>query len=197
METSDDANPTPAAASAALRDATAARQHLAEAIALPSYFFTSIAIAVALQILTTALAVQLTAGGDASAGSSAGTPILAGAGLLAFALVAGTQLVRFRRLNGMWVGGIASRVVLGSAKGASTVHVLAMAAAIGAALAEMWWLLALASVAGGVAYAVSGARWMRAYRGAPERYSRAESALLLVAFALPAVGGLVLLVVQR
>ena len=197
METNDGANPTPAAASAALRDATAARQHLAETIALPSYFFSSIAVAVALQILTTALAVQLTAGGDATAEPSAGTPVLAGAGLLAFVLVAGIQLVRFRRLNGIWVGGIASRVVFGSAKGASTVHVLAMAAAIGAALAEMWWLLALCSVAGGVAYAVSGARWMRAYRGAPERYSRAESVLLLIALALPAVGGLVLLVVQH
>jgi hypothetical protein len=197
METSDGTTPTPEDASAALRDATAARQHLAEAIVLPTYFFSSIAVAVAVQIFTTAVAVQLANTTDETAGSTTAAATLGVGGLVVFGLVAGIQLVRFRRLNGAWVGGIASRVVLGSAKGASTVHVLAMAAAIGAALAEMWWLVALCAIAGGIAYAVSGARWMQAYRGAPDRYSRAESGLLLLALALPVIGGLVLLVAQH
>jgi hypothetical protein len=188
METSDGTTPTPEDAAAALRDAAEARQQLAATIALPSYFFSSIAGAVAVQIFTTAVGVAVQSG-PANAALAAG--------LVAFCLVAGAQLLRFRRVNGMWVGGVASRVVFGSAKGATTVHMVAMAAAIGAALAEVWWLVALCAFAGGIAYAVSGARWMRAYRGNPERYSRAESGLLLAALALPLVGGLILLVAQH
>jgi hypothetical protein len=197
METSEGTTPTPEDASAALRDAALAREQLAAAIVLPTFFFTSIAVAVAVQILTTAIAVRLANTTDASAGTMVSAGAFAGGGLVVFGLVAGVQLIRFRRLNGVWVGGIASRVVLGSAKGASSVHVLAMGAAIWAAFAEMWWLVTLCAVAGGIAYAVAGARWMRAYRGAPERYSRAESALLLAAIALPVVGGLVLLVAEH
>ncbi|MGY2877024.1 hypothetical protein ACVW00_004214 [Marmoricola sp. URHA0025 HA25] len=188
METNGGAAPSPEDASAALLDAAAAREHLAAAIVLPSFFFTSLATAVAVQIMTTALGVTVYT-----------TParVAFGAGLVAFCVVAAVQLVRFRRVNGVWVGGIASRVVFGSATGPSTVHVLAMAAAIGAAIADAWWLVALCAVTGGIAYAVTGARWMRAYRDAPDRHSRAESALLLVALALPAVGALVLLVAEH
>lgn len=188
METSGGTTPTPEDASAALRNATEARQHLAEAIVLPTFFFSSIAVAVAVQILTTAIGVAV---------QSATANAVLVTGLIAFCVVAGLQLLRFRRVNGVWVGGIASRVVFGSAKGATTAHMLAMAAAIGAALAEVWWLVALCAIAGGIAYSVSGGRWMQAYRGAPDRYSRAESGLLLVALALPVIGGLVLLVAQH
>ena len=197
METSEGTTPTPEDASAALRDAALAREQLAAAIVLPSFFFTSIAVAVAVQIVTTAIAVQLANTVDAAAGTMTAAAVLGFGGLVVFGVIAGVQLIRFRRLNGVWVGGIASRVVLGSAKGASTVHVFAMVAAIGAALAEVWWLVALCALAGGIAYAASGARWMRAYRGDPERYSRAESGLLLAALALPVIGGLVLLVANR
>src|SRR4051794_15442349 len=108
METNGGAAPSPADASAALLDAAAAREHLAAAIVLPSFFFTSLAIAVAVQIMTTALGVTVHT-------TPAGVAL--GAGLVGFCVVAAVQLVRFRRLNGVWVGGIASRIVFGSATG--------------------------------------------------------------------------------
>lgn len=188
METSGGASPTPEDAATALWEASAARDHLAAALVLPTFFFTSIAVAVAAQILTTAVAIAV---GSATAWATVG------AALLAFGLVAAVQLTRLRRLNGVRVGGIASRVVFGTASSASTLHLLAMGAAIWAAFSDAWWLVVLCSLAGGTAYAASGARWMRAYRDAPHEHSRAESALLLAALAVPALGALVLLVAYR
>ncbi len=120
---------------------------------------------------------------------------LAIAGLVPFALVAAVQLVRFRRLNGVWVGGLASRVVFGSDAAASTVHLLAMGAAIWAAFEERWWLVGLCAIAGGVGFALCGVRWMRSYRGDPATHSRGESVLLLVALFVPLLAGAVLLLV--
>jgi hypothetical protein len=72
-----------------------------------------------------------------------------------------------------------------------------MGAAIWAAFSDAWWLVVLCSLAGGGAYAASGARWMRSYRDAPHEHSRGESALMLAVLGLAAAGALVLLVVQR
>lgn len=188
METSPGGLPSPEDAAAALRDASAARDHLAATLVLPTFFFTSIAVAVSVQILTTAIVV------------AAGTPAAwAGfaAGLVVFGGAAAVQLARLRRLNGVRVGGIASRVVFGTASTASTVLLLALGGAIWAAFDGSWWLVALCSLAGGAAYAASGARWMQVYRAAPDEHSRAESALLLAALAVPVVAGLVLLVSLR
>jgi hypothetical protein len=44
-------------------------------------------------------------------------------------------------------------------------------------LRVQWLLVALASVAGGAAYAVSGRRWWRGYLGDPVKHARAESGL--------------------
>ena len=110
--------PTAAEASAALLDAEAAHATLADRIATPSWFFASMGVAIAVQIATVAVGLQdahevarLRLGADA--------PWLIVAGLAVFAVVAGVQLWRFRRLNGVWVGGFASRVVLGSGVAAS------------------------------------------------------------------------------
>jgi hypothetical protein len=110
-------------------------------------------------------------------------------------LVAAVQLVRFRRLNGVWVGGLASRVVFGSDPTASTVHLLAMGAAIWAAFEDRWWLVGLCAIAGGIGYALAGVRWMRSYRGDPAAHSRGESALLLIALVVVLFAGAVLLLV--
>ncbi len=115
--------------------------------------------------------------------------------MVPFVLVAVVQLVRFRRLNGVWVGGLASRVVFGSDAAASTAHFLAMGAAIWAAFEERWWLVGLCAIAGGVGYALCGVRWMRSYRGDPAAHSRGESVLLLVALVVPLFAGAVLLLV--
>src|SRR5690242_21868232 len=85
------------------------------------------------------------------------------------------QLARFRRLNGVRLGGFVSRVVLGSATGASVSYPLALGAAIWAAYGGRWWLVALWSSVGGAAYALSGRWWMRAYRGDPAVHARGES----------------------
>ena len=198
MESEATSTPTPDEAAAALADAEQSGQRLAERLVLPRWFHASIGAAVAVQIGTSAAAAAgLSSREPASAGPAIGAAwswALLLAGLAVFGAVAATQLVRLRRLNGVWVGGLASRVVLGTASTASTAYVLALAAATWSAFAEAWWLVPACAVAGGVGYAVSGVRWMRVYRGDPVRHSRAESAWLLAALAVLAVGGLVLLV---
>ena len=186
METSG-SRPTPAEAAAALLDAGSARDQLSHRLTLPSWFHSSIGLAIAVQTATLAVGV--------AAQSSAGVG-LAVAGLVPFALVAVVQLVRFRRLNGVWVGGLASKVVFGGDAAITTAHFLGMAAAIWAAFEERWWLVGLCAIAGGVGYALGGVRWMRSYRGDPAAHSRGESVLLLVALAVPVFAGAVLLVVN-
>src|SRR3954454_7305148 len=117
METSG-GRPTPDEAAAALLDAGSARDELSHRLTLPSWFYSSIGLAIVVQTAT--LAVGVAAQSPAGLG-------LAVAGLVAFALVAVVQLVRFRRLNGVWVGGLASRVVFGGDAAVSTAHFLAMA----------------------------------------------------------------------
>ena len=177
--------PTAIEASAALTDAEASRSRLAHGIAMPSWFSTSIGAAIAVQVATTAVGL-----GD-------GDPWTLAAGLAIFAAVAGGQLVRFRRLNGVWLGGFASRVVLGTGTAASASYAIALGAAIWAAYDARWWLVGLCSIAGGAAYALSGRRWMRAYRTAPAVHGRGESAAWLTLVAIAAVAGLVVLVISR
>lgn len=168
-------------AAAALADAEASRTGLARGIATPSWFFTSLAAAIAVQIATAAAGL----GGD--------RPWLLVAGLACFALVAGVQLARFRRRNGVWLGGFASRVVLGTGTRASLAYVVALGAAIWAAYGDHPWLVALWSLAGGAGYALSGRDWLRRYRAAPAAHSRGESLALLALLTFAALGGLALL----
>ena len=100
--------------------------------------------------------IATTARGLADVGRWAGWWMLGG--LVVVAAVAGIQLARFRRLTGVWVGGSTSRVVGGTTTAASTSYVLSLGAAIWAAFGQVWWLVALCSHAGGVAYAMSGPR---------------------------------------
>jgi hypothetical protein len=176
--------PTAAEASAALHDAEAARATLADRIATPSWFFASMSIAIAVQIATTATGLD----DDA--------PWLIVGGLAAFAAVAGVQLARFRRVNGVWLGGLASRVVLGTGTAASVAYPVALAAAIFAADDDRWWLVALWSALGGAAYALSGRRWMRSYRRDPAAHARGESLAMLALVTAAAIGGLAMLLLN-
>jgi hypothetical protein len=180
--------PTRDEAAAALMGAEASRAELAGAVVLPSWFATSIGAAIALQIGTAAL------------GLGEGSPwawwALA-AGLVVFVVVGAVQLTRFRRRNGVWLGGLAGRVVLGTGTVASSSYAVALAAAIWAAFDEQWLLVVLASLVGGTAYALGGRRWLAAYRTEPEAHGRGASAAWLTAISLAAVGGLVLLVLER
>jgi hypothetical protein len=176
--------PTGAEASALLADAEAFRAGLARAIATPSWFFTSMSAAIATQIATTAVAFGI------------GAPWLLVAGLVVFVAVAGVQLARFRRRNGVWLGGFASRVVLGTGTAASLSYAVALGAAIWAAYGSRWALVALWSVAGGAAYALAGRRWMRAYRAEPGVHGRGEPIAWLALLSVVAVAGLGLLLLD-
>ncbi|MEZ0449365.1 hypothetical protein [Cellulomonas sp. ICMP 17802] len=187
METVDGA-PSPDDAAAALAEAEHSRERLAHDVALPSYFHTSIGAAVALQIGTTALAL---------AGVGPRPVFMVEAGILVLAVVAFVQLRRFRRLNGLWVSGLASRVVGGTATAASVSYALGLGGAIWAAFEAQWALVVVCSVAGGVAYALSGRRWVRLYRSDPSAHSRGESAAWLVCLVVVALAGLALLLIGR
>jgi len=187
--------PTASEASDALRDAEAARATLADRIVTPSRLFASMGVAIAVQIATFAVGLHDT-NEVAHLGLGTNGPWLIGAGLAMFAAVAGVQLWRFRRLNGVWVAGFASRVVLGNGVAASVSYVVTLAGAIWAAYGDHWWLVGLWSVVGGGAYAFSGRRWMRNYRADPSAHARGESFAWLVLLVAAAIGFLALLVLN-
>lgn len=180
--------PTPEEASAALLDAEGSRARLVGSIVVPSWFFSSMGVAVATQMATAALGI-----GDHA--TWAGWTLAAG--LAALVAVAGVQLLRFRRLNGVWLGGFAGRVVLGTGTGTSASYAVTFAVAIWAALDGRWWLMVLASLAGGAAYALGAQLWLRTYRTEPALRGRGESATWLAALVLAAIAGLALLVFEH
>jgi hypothetical protein len=179
---------TPSEAQAAIADAESARARLTSSLRLPSYFYSSIGVAIATQIGTGAagIASQETWGFAVAVG-----------GVLVFVLVAAVQLTRFRRLNGAWVRGLASQVLLGTAGLASVTYTAAFGLATWAALASAAWLTAIAAVAGGAVYAWAGRRWWRSYQGAPAEHSRGEQAAVLVVAVVLALVFLVALVLLR
>jgi len=185
--------PTAAEASAALSDAEATRATLADRIATPSWFFVSMGVAIAAQIATVAVGLGHKPALDAG---EVDAPWLVAAGVAVFAAVAGVQLARFRRLNGAWLGGFASRVVLGTTTAAAVSYPVALGAAIWAAYGDHWWLVAAWSAGGGAAYALSGRRWLRGYRHDPAAHARGESLAWLALLTAAAIGGLALLVLN-
>jgi hypothetical protein len=187
MESSD-GWPTPDEAAVALAEAEASRMKLARGVVLPSFFDAAIGAAITVQIATTAL-------GLADIGGWAGW--LLPAGVVVFVLVAVIELARFRRLNGVWLGGFASRVVGGTATAASTSYVLSLGRrGVGGVRTGM--------VAGGV---LRGRRrhGLRVQRspvaaglpGGAGGTRPGESAAWLAGLVILAVAGLVLLVVGR
>ncbi len=98
----------------------------------------------------------------------------------------------------MRVDGLASRVVLGSGALSSTAYLGAFAAATWAAFGSVWWVVAVAAVAGGVAYALGARQWWHSYLKDPVAYARGASPRVLAALALvAAIGFAVLVVVGR
>jgi len=180
--------PTPEEARAALADAESSATRLAADLRLPSYFHSSIGAAISFQIATSALGITIKEAWAASL-------FLSGLGL--FVVVAAVQLVRFRRRNGAWVWALADKVVLGSGTTASVTYCLGFAAAIMAALVEVWWVVPLAALAGGIGYTVGGQRWLRAYRADPVAHTRRAGINWITLAAVLATVGLVVLVAGR
>src|SRR5262249_22057853 len=83
------------------------------------WFFTSLAAGIAVQVATAAIGIRE----QALWVVALGIAVLAG--------VVGVQSWRFRQINGVWLGGFASRVVLGT----GTLASVSYAAAFGAAVA--------------------------------------------------------------
>lgn len=184
MESPSD-RPSPIDSARALREAEASRAALAGGITVPPGFSLSLGAAIAVQIATMAIGL----GDD--------RPWLLVGGLALFAVVAAVQLAWFRAANGVWLGGFASRVVLGTGLTASLSYMTALGVAVWAAFAGRWWMVVLCAVAGGAAYALSGVRWLRAYHAQPALHARGESAAALALLALVALAGLALLVLER
>jgi hypothetical protein len=185
MENSS-ASPNPDDAAAVLDDAERSRSVLVGEMELPPHYHLWIGSAVAVQSAATAIGLVA----DAPWGI-----VLILAGALAFGMVAGAQVQRFRQRNGVWVSGFVSRAVLGTAATASLGYAAGLATAVAAAFAGLWWLVGLCAAGGGIAYALAGRRWWRRYRQDPSGHANAESAVLLAILVLLAVAGAVLLVV--
>ena len=177
-----------AEASTALNDAETARAALAQSTRMPSWFFASLGAAIAVQIASTAVGVA-----DPSSWNLAALAF--GIGVLI--AVAGVQLARFRQLNGVRLGGLVSRVVLGTGTLASASYAVAAMAAILGAFDERWWLVATASIVGGALYALNGRRWLRAYRTEPALHARGQSLAWLALLTVAALAGLALLLLYR
>ncbi len=176
--------PNPDDAAAVLDDAERSRTTMVGELALPPHYHLWIGSAVAVQIATAAVGVAV---------MEPWALVLLLGGALAFGLVAGLQIKRFRQLNGVWVSGFVSRAVLGSAVTASLGYAAGLASALTAAFAGLWWLVGLCAVGGGVAYALAGRRWWRRYTQDPSGNANAESAAMMALLVLLAGVGLVLL----
>jgi hypothetical protein len=186
MESSDATSAREAAAM--LAKAEGDRQRLTDELTLPSLFCTSLGIAIAVQIATSATGIA-----RGGAWLAAGLP----AGLAVLAIVSVAQLTRFRRANGVWVNGLVSRVVAGTANAASVPYAAAFAGATWAALAGQWSLMLGCAAAGGVAYALAGQYWWRRYRQDPVAHSRGESMVWIAVLVVAAVAGLILVATAR
>lgn len=181
-------NALPSDPASALADAQRARQRLSGGLRLPSWFHTSLGVAVAAQVGAAAY-------GLAEQGA-VGMLVLV-AGCLVFLAVAAVQVARFRRLNGVRVDGLVSRAILGTSTVSSVLYAAGLAAAVWAALAGPPALAAVAAAATGAGYAAAAHLWWRGYLRDPAGHARGESRTTLALWGLAAVAGLVALVVAR
>jgi hypothetical protein len=169
-----------------LAGADQARRRLADGLRLPAGLRPALAAAVAVQVGTAAYGIATQ--------TSAGLAV-ALAGVAIFLGVAVLTLYQFRRINGVRVDGLASRILLGTGATSTPAYVAAFAAATWAAFESRWWLVAAAAVAGGVGYAFGALRWWRAYRHDPAGHTGGASPRVLATLAVVACLGLVALLV--
>ena len=170
----------------ALAAADRARDRLATSLRLPSGLFPVLAVAIASQIGAAAYGV--------AAQTTTGLAV-ALAGAAAFLAVAALVLVRFRRINGVRVDGLASTIVLGTGATSTVVYLGAFVAATWAAFESRWWLVVTAAAVGGAGYSLGAWRWWRAYRRDPVERAGGASPRVLALLAVAALVGFAVLVV--
>lgn len=168
-----------------LAAAESARQRLTGSLRMPAWFYTTLGAATAVQIGGAAYGLSDGGGGPRL------LALLGGA--LVFVAVAFLLLARFRRLNHVRIDGLLSKAVMGTSIRSSLAEVAGLAAAVWAAQMELWWLAALASVAGGAAYAVSARLWWRDYQRDPAATAHGMSRGVLVLACLTALLGVAVL----
>src|SRR4051794_3176522 len=163
-----------------------ARRRLAAGLRLPTGLHPVLAGAVAVQVGAAAygIAAQTTAG---LAVALAGLAVLMG--------VAALLLYQFRRINGVRVDGLSSQIVLGTGGTSTLVYMGGFGAATWAAFGARGWLVAPASVAGGVGYAFGPLRWWHAYRHDPAPHAGGASPRVLASLVVLACLGLVALLI--
>lgn len=145
-------------------------------------------------VLATAVAVQIgTAAYGIAAQTVAGLAVVL-ADLAVFLGVAALMLHRFRRINGVRVGGLTSQILFAAGASASLGYLGAFAAGIWAAFYSLWWLVAMAAVAGGIGCALGARHWWQVYRHDPAAQARGASPRQLGAFAVLACLGFAALV---
>lgn len=181
-------NALPSDPAGELAAAEVARQRLTGGLRLPSWFHTSLGVAVTIQIGAAAYGIAEQTGWGIA---------VAVAGCLPFVLVAWVQVARFRRLNGVRVDGFVSRAVLGTSTWSVLAEVAGLGGAVWAAMEDQPGLAAVAAVAGGAGYAAGALLWWRTYQGDPAGHARAESPATLVIYGLVAVVAFVVLVELR
>lgn len=170
----------------ALAGADEALRRLTSNLRLPAGLYLGLATAVAMQIGTATFGV---------AAQTVDGLVVALAGLAAFLGMAALMLHRFRLVNGIRLDGFTSQIVLAAGASASVVYLGAFAAAVWAAFASLWWLVALAAVVGGTGCALGARHWWAAYRHDPSAHARGVSPRLLGALAVLACLGFAGLVV--
>lgn len=180
-----ESNSTPQDAAAQLAEADERRSRLTTRLRLPAGFHVVLGAAVALQTATAAFGI--------GAQSGAGIALVV-AGCVAFAAAVLVLAWRFRALNGVWVGGLLARSLLGLTTEASWAYGVPFAAAVWAALAGVGWLVVPASVVGGVAYAVAAQRWWRAYQRDPETHAASDSRIVVGSALVVILAGVAVLV---
>lgn len=141
-------------------------------------------------LLITAVAVQLGTAAFGIAAQATGGLAVALGGAALFLGVRALLLYRFQQINGVSVDGLVSQVML-AAGASSLVYLGALAAAIWAAFASLWWLVAVLALVAGVSCALGTHHWWSSYRREPVAHTRGATPRVLAALGVVMCVGLV------
>jgi hypothetical protein len=176
----------PGDARSELAVADQARRRLAAGLRLPAGLY---------PVLAAAVAVQVGAGAYGIGAQTTTGLATALAGIAVLMSVAAVLLHQFRRINGVRVDGLSSRVVLGTGGTSTLIYLGGFAAATWAAFESRWWLVAAAAVVAGAGYAFGTFRWWRLYQNDPATHAGGASPRMLAALAVLACLGFVALLI--